>query len=231
MATMWKIGQQMPGGYTFAGWDKQGGKFYPLVKQKDGKGTMLHPAYKPGAPANTTPTPTPNSTPTPTGATGGGTGAATGQQDMAAALNNLAASLQPTNVITGPTQNQIALARQGAATAVAPLNAQIADLSANNFGRFNTRQALIGRDARIGKHDYNAQANASGFRRSGGVNTNNRAVNAQADVAGLENFNTLGQGMVNNLNLQKNQTIHSTIQGLLGGMASGLQSSIYEGYN
>jgi hypothetical protein len=138
--------------------------------------------------------------------------------------------LNPANPVTGATQQQIAHAQQAARTAAAGINAQIAGLQANNMGQFHARDNLIKRDVKVGKQDYNAQSNASGFRRSGGVRTNNAAMNAQGEQLGMENFNTYGQGRITQLGIEKNQIVRQTIDDLLGGMISGMGQNIYGGY-
>lgn len=174
------------------------------------------------------------STPTPTsGGGGGGPNVGTGgpaEQPIVTPVIDTPVITPTTPITLGPSQAQIAAAQQGVRTAVAPINAQIADLQANNWGKFNSRQQIIGRDQLQGKHDYNAQSAGAGFRRSGGVRTNNKAVDANAFEAGQQNFNTFGQGAVNNLGLQKNALVRQTIEGLLGGFTTGLNQSIYEGY-
>jgi hypothetical protein len=126
--------------------------------------------------------------------------------------------LNPTNPITGPTTAQIAQAKLGVQTAIAPLNRQIAELQANGMGQYVSRLGVLNRDARIAKHDYNAQAAGSGLRRSGGVRTNARHVNAQADAGERDLYNTVGPGKVDALTNQKEDLVQRTVLGILGGL-------------
>ena len=134
--------------------------------------------------------------------------------------------IRPTNVFTPQMQLQAAQAVADARIDAANTNSEIARLSAGNQGLFNTQKNIIGRDFRIGRHDYNAQSNAAGFRRSGGVNTNNAIMNAQQSQAELDNYNTLGQGAIDKLNMEKKRIVNSHLSNLLSGIGQQYAANI-----
>lgn len=129
--------------------------------------------------------------------------------------------------VTGPGQAQIAAALKSARVNAAGLNGQISDLTANNYGKYNSRLNTLNRDATINRHDYNAQSNASGFRRSGGVRTNNNIVNAAASTGQRDLYDAYGEGAVNKLKTDKQAMVHNTLQGLLGNWMAQLNPNAY----
>lgn len=158
----------------------------------------------------------------PTPPVGGGTGVASvggGAGVGGAGVTTVGpGGLNPTNPIDGASTQQIAHAKLGVQNAVAPINRQIAELQANGMGQYVSRLGVLNRDARIAKHDYNAQSAGAGFRRSGGVNTNARNVNAQASAGERDLYNTVGQGKVNSLTSEKKDLVQQTVLGILGGL-------------
>lgn len=146
-----------------------------------------------------------------------------------AVTNNPIANIVETPVLTGPTQLQTAQAVEAARLGVADWNAQLAELQANNMGKYNTQMGLLKRDVLNNKQGYNAQSAAAGFRKSGGVRTNNMAVDAGASQTGEDIYKTVGKGAIDSIQRQKTSYLNNQLQNLFNTYSGNIQSNIFGG--
>lgn len=129
-------------------------------------------------------------------------------------------TLKPANLFTGALQQQLGMVRKDAELEVAPINAQIAGLKANNFGQLNAQLGISNRDYTTGLRDYNAQAAAAGMSRSGGIKTNHGIMKSAAEQRNVGIQDQYGQRAVTGLQNQKDKILHSYIQGLMGPLST-----------